>query len=210
MHDTAVLTSCRERASLRRGDGGQRRGRCREGHQTRTSSGPELQEDGTEKAKAQAAPPEAAQPGKRPAEAWRGSGARGNPERLRRPRLRPAVRSAGASVRGKVFPGERVPQGAPQGPGLQATRGGNRDPGHTGIFGENFPGRRNSVRFGLGSHQPHYREPILQDPVRPPPGPAASRPRAAPLGTSHCIGFRPHGRLGSLGPKPGPELPAQR
>lgn len=210
MHDTAVLTSCRERASVRRGDGGQQRGRRREGHQTRTSSGPELQKDGTEKARPRLHHRRPRSPGSGQRRRGGGSGARGNPERPRRPRLRPAVRSAGASVRGKVFPGERVPQGAPQGPGLQAARGGNRDPGRTGIFGENFPGRRNSVRFGLGSHQPHYREPILQDPVRPPPGPAASRPRAAPLGTSYCIGFRPHGPLGLLGPKPGPELPAQR
>lgn len=31
-------------------------------------------------------------------------------------------------------PGEWVPQGAPQGPGLRAARGRNRDPGRAGIF----------------------------------------------------------------------------
>lgn len=119
MHDTAVLTSCRERASLRRGDGGQRRGRRREDHQTRTSSGPELQEDGTEKARPRLHHRRLRSPGSGQRRRGGGSGARGNPERPRRPRLRPAVRSAGASVRGKVFPGERVPQGRRRG---QASR----------------------------------------------------------------------------------------
>lgn len=119
MHDTAVLTSCRERASVRRGDGGQRRGRRREGHQTRTSWGQSSRRTGQKRRRPRLHHRRLRSPGSGQRRRGGGSGARGNPERPRRPRLRPAVRSAGASVRGKVFPGERVPQGAPQGPGLR-------------------------------------------------------------------------------------------
>lgn len=121
MHDTAVLTSCRERASVRRGNGGQRRGRRREGHQTRTSSGPELQEDGTEKARPRLH--RRRQPGKRPAEAWRG---------LRGPRKPREAEEAPATSRrqkrGCVCPWEGVPRGA----GSPRGAAGARPPGRSG------------------------------------------------------------------------------